>query len=165
MALEYDSDDIGELDDDAEDMMQGPATVQQFDNLLTEFLEDHPTQDHNHEAGYAYHAAGGSVAGGPVDQAAVAKVNNSKPAYNQDAMERHKLQATYVQDQTSMHATEMLCRTYSILCRVQTPARDRIRCFCIVIAVFVIQKQHVLYSFYLAPSARRMCSIASSCLL
>lgn len=74
MALEYDSDDIGELDDDAEDTIQGPATVEQFDDLLTEFLEDHPTQDHNHEAGYAYDAAGGSVAGGPVDRAAVAKV-------------------------------------------------------------------------------------------
>ncbi|KAL3156668.1 Protein ltv1 [Trebouxia sp. C0009 RCD-2024] len=73
MALEYDSDDIGELDDDAEDTIQGPATVEQFDDLLTEFLEDHPTQDHNHEAGYAYDAAGGSVAGGAVDRAAVAK--------------------------------------------------------------------------------------------
>ena len=124
MALEYDSDDIGELEDDAEDMIQGPATVQQFDNLLTEFLEDHPTQDHNHEAGYAYDAAGGSVAGGPVDQAAVAKVNNSKPAYDQDAMERNKLQVTYVQVYTSLHATEMLSRNYSILCRAQTPARE-----------------------------------------
>lgn len=76
MALEYDSDDIGELDDDAEDTIQGPATVEQFDDLLTEFLEDHPTQDHNHEAGYAYDAAGGSVAGGAVDRAAVAKVRN-----------------------------------------------------------------------------------------
>ena len=80
MALEYDSDDIGDLDDDAEDMIQGPATVEQFDNLLTEFLEDHPTQDHNHEAGYAYDSAGGSVAGGPVDRAAVAKVCHVKPA-------------------------------------------------------------------------------------
>lgn len=88
MALEYDSDDIGDLDDDAEDTIQGPATVEQFDNLLTEFLEDHPTQDHNHEAGYAYDAAGGSVAGGPIDRAAVAKVNNLKPAYSQDVVER-----------------------------------------------------------------------------
>lgn len=79
MALEYDSDDIGELDNDSEDMIQGPATVEQFDNLMTEFLEDHPTQDHNHEAGYAYDAAGGSGVGGPVDRAAVAKVTNCKP--------------------------------------------------------------------------------------
>lgn len=78
MALEYDSDDIGELDNDSEDMIQGPATVEQFDNLMTEFLEDHPTQDHNHEAGYAYDAAGGSGTGGPVDRAAVAKVIISK---------------------------------------------------------------------------------------
>lgn len=77
MALEYDSDDIGELDDDAEEAIQGPATVEQFDDLLTEFLEDHPTQDHNHEAGYAYDAAGGSVTGGPVDRAAVAKVGST----------------------------------------------------------------------------------------
>ena len=82
MALEYDSDDIGDLDDDAEDMIQGPATVEQFDNLLTEFLEDHPTQDHNHEAGYAYDAAGGDSAGGPVDRAAVAKVNTSLTSIN-----------------------------------------------------------------------------------
>lgn len=128
MALEYDSDDIGDLDDDAEDMIQGPATVEQFDNLLTEFLEDHPTQDHNHEAGYAYDAAGGSDVGGPVDRAAVAKVNNSKSAYNQDTVERNELLITYVQDHTSMHATKMLCRNeYSILCRIETKAGKRAR--------------------------------------
>lgn len=79
MALEYDSDDIGELDNDSEDIIQGPATVDQITDLMTEFLEDHPTQDHNHEAGYAYDAAGGSGTGGPVDRAVVAKVTNSNP--------------------------------------------------------------------------------------
>ena len=110
MALEYDSDDIGDLDDDEEDAIQGPATVEHFDNLLTEFLEDHPTQDHNHEAGYAYDAAGGSVAGGPVDQAAVAKVKSSKPPYNQGAVERDGLQTTNIQGYSSMHATKMICK-------------------------------------------------------
>ncbi len=76
MAIEYDSDDIGELDDEEGNGIQGVATVDQFDSLLTEFLEQHPTQDHNHEAGYAYNTAGGTAAGEahPVDRAAVAKV-------------------------------------------------------------------------------------------
>ena len=73
MAIEYDSDDIGELDDEEGN---GVATVDQFDSLLTEFLEQHPTQDHNHEAGYAYNTAGRQTAGEsePLDRAAVAKV-------------------------------------------------------------------------------------------
>lgn len=74
MAIEYDSDDIGELDKDSDHMIQGPATVEQFGNLLDEFLEDHPTQDHNHEAGYAYDTAAGSRSGAPADEAAIAKV-------------------------------------------------------------------------------------------
>ena len=73
MAIEYDSDDIGELDDEEGN---GVATVDQFDNLLDEFLAQHPTQDHNHEAGYAYNTAGRKSAGDaePLDRAAVIKV-------------------------------------------------------------------------------------------
>ncbi len=73
MAIEYDSDDIGELDDEEGN---GVATVDQFDNLLDEFLAQHPTQDHNHEAGYAYNTAGRKSAGDaePLDKAAVIKV-------------------------------------------------------------------------------------------
>ena len=74
MAIEYDSDDIGELDDDADHANQGPATVEQFDNLLNEFLDDHSTQDHTHEAGFAYDSAAGSRTGAPADEAAIAKV-------------------------------------------------------------------------------------------
>ncbi|KAL0054064.1 hypothetical protein WJX82_003186 [Trebouxia sp. C0006] len=72
MAIEYDSDDIGELDDEEGN---GLATVNQFDNLLDEFLAQHPTQDHNHEAGYAYNTAGRKSAGDaePLDRAAVIK--------------------------------------------------------------------------------------------
>lgn len=72
MAIEYDSDDIGELDDEEGN---GVATVDQFDNLLDDFLAQHPTQDHNHEAGYAYNTAGRKSAGDaePLDRAAVVK--------------------------------------------------------------------------------------------
>ncbi|DBA99090.1 hypothetical protein WJX77_009113 [Trebouxia sp. C0004] len=72
MAIEYDSDDIGELDDEEGN---GVATVDQFDKLLDEFLAQHPTQDHNHEAGYAYNTAGRKSAGDaePLDRAAVIK--------------------------------------------------------------------------------------------
>ena len=78
MAIEYDSDDIGELDEEEFDGDQGTATVDQFGNLLDEFLEQHPTQDHNHEAGYAYDAAGAGADGQstPLDKAAIAKVCN-----------------------------------------------------------------------------------------
>ena len=92
MAIEYDSDDIGDLDDEEGATNQGAATVDQFDNLLTEFLEQHPTQDHNHEAGYAYDTAGGTAAGemNPVDRAAVAKVTLLLPSYlQQDILAEH----------------------------------------------------------------------------
>ena len=79
MAIQYDSDDIGELDDEEEGGIAGTATMDQFAQLLTEFLEQHPTQDHNHEAGYAYDAAGGAADGqaSALDKAAVAKVHHA----------------------------------------------------------------------------------------
>ena len=89
MAIEYDSDDIGELDEDAEDTIQGPATVEQFDSLLNEFLEDHPTQDHNHEAGFAYDSAAGSLAGAPADRSAIAKVLDCQLALHDSDMTLH----------------------------------------------------------------------------
>ena len=87
MAIEYDSDDIGELDDEeADGCVTGTATTDQYHQLLTEFLEQHPTQDHNHEAGYAYDAAGAAAGGqsAPIDEAAIAKVHHTPQSISSD---------------------------------------------------------------------------------
>ena len=56
LALEYDSDDIGDLDDGEEEVC-GVSGLEQFSGLMDEFLSEHATQDHAHEGGQCYHAA------------------------------------------------------------------------------------------------------------
>ena len=74
MAIEYDSDDIGELDEDSDNAIQGAVSVDQYDKLLNKFLDDHPTSDHVHEAGFAYHTAASDGDRHLHDKEAVAKV-------------------------------------------------------------------------------------------
>ena len=65
LALEYDSDDIGDLEDDEVGPSNG-ADVGEFGGLLDEFLAVHATPGHAHEGGQAYHtAAEAAAARGP----------------------------------------------------------------------------------------------------
>ena len=58
LALEYDSDEIGELDELEDDpSARGPASTDQFSGIMDEFLAVHATQDHAHEGGQLYHTA------------------------------------------------------------------------------------------------------------
>ena len=58
LALEYDSDDIGELDQlEGDPSTRGVATTDQFASVMDEFLAAHATQDHAHEGGHQYRAA------------------------------------------------------------------------------------------------------------
>ena len=75
MAIEYDSDDIGELDDDMDDAIQGAVNLEQYDKVFNKFLDDHPTSDHVHEAGFAYNTAASDGKCHLQDEQAVAKVS------------------------------------------------------------------------------------------
>ena len=82
LALEYDSDDIGELEEGCDDeALRGPAALEQYGHLMDEFLSRHATRDHAHEGGQAYEAAAGSGACNAMDPkrqdaaVAVAKVH------------------------------------------------------------------------------------------
>lgn len=77
MAIEYDSDDIGELDEDPDNVIQGTVSVDQYDKLLNKFLDDHPTSSHEHEAGFAYHTAATDGNDHLHDKEAVAKVSHT----------------------------------------------------------------------------------------
>jgi hypothetical protein len=69
LALEYDSDEIGDL----EDGEVGPAagvSVDQFGGLMDEFLAAHATPGHAHEGGQAYHSAAEAAAAAPPGAAA-----------------------------------------------------------------------------------------------
>lgn len=58
MALEYDSDDIGELDQlEGHPSLKGTATTDRFSKIMDQFLAVHNTQDHNHDSGHAYKSA------------------------------------------------------------------------------------------------------------
>ena len=58
MALEYDSDEIGELDQfEGQPSLQGTATTDRFSKIMDQFLAVHNTQDHNHDSGHAYKSA------------------------------------------------------------------------------------------------------------
>ena len=58
LALEYDSDEIGELDQyEGHSSLQGTATTDRFSKIMDQFLEVHNTQDHNHDSGHAYRSA------------------------------------------------------------------------------------------------------------
>ena len=86
MAIEYDSDDIGELDEDSDNVIQGTVSVYQYDKLLNKFLDDHPTSSHEHEAGFAYHTAASDGNDHLHDKEAVAKVSftcHHSPSYRQ----------------------------------------------------------------------------------
>lgn len=74
MAIEYDSDDIGELDEDSDNAIQGAVSVDQYDKLLSKFLDDHPVSNHVHEAGFEYHTAASDGRNHFQDQEAVEKV-------------------------------------------------------------------------------------------
>ncbi|KAK9819819.1 hypothetical protein WJX72_002761 [[Myrmecia] bisecta] len=54
LALEYDSDEIGELDDEE---VGGQASLDQFGGLMDQFLEDHRASVHAHESGLRYSTA------------------------------------------------------------------------------------------------------------
>lgn len=75
MAIEYDADDIGELDDDMDDAVQGSAKLEQYNKVFNKFLDDHPTANHVHEAGYAYSIAASDGRQHLQDQDTVAKVS------------------------------------------------------------------------------------------
>lgn len=74
MAIEYDSDDIGELDEDLDNAIQGAVSVDQYDKLLNKFLDDHPTSNHVHEAGFEYHTAASDGTNHVHDTEAIEKV-------------------------------------------------------------------------------------------
>ena len=55
LALEYDSDDIGELDQLAGDQAtRGLASTDQYSKLFDQFLDEHATKDHQFEGGQPY---------------------------------------------------------------------------------------------------------------
>lgn len=51
--LGYNSDEMGELEDD-DDALQGSHALDQYDSLMSDFLAEHATQDHAHEGGLHY---------------------------------------------------------------------------------------------------------------
>lgn len=58
LALEYDSDEIGELDTyEDHPSLKGTATTDRFGKVLDNFLAVHNTQDHAHDSGHAYDSA------------------------------------------------------------------------------------------------------------
>ena len=55
LALEYDSDDIGELDQLADDQAtRGHASTDQYSKMFDAFLDEHATKDHQFEGGQQY---------------------------------------------------------------------------------------------------------------
>ena len=55
LALEYDSDEIGELDgDEDEPSTRGGATTDQYSRIMDDFLAVHATRLHAHEGGIQY---------------------------------------------------------------------------------------------------------------
>ncbi len=54
LALGYDSDQIGDLEEDPEEA-QGCADLDAYGNVLDNFLESFATTDHAHESGARYH--------------------------------------------------------------------------------------------------------------
>ena len=81
LALQYDSDEIGELDEmEGNGEMEGTVSVDQFQDVLDDFLDNHRTADHAHEAGFQYETAAahaGDQHQDPEAAAAVAKVSKS----------------------------------------------------------------------------------------
>lgn len=58
LALEYDSDEIGDLDQyDGHPSLKGSASADRYAKVLDKFLAVHNTQDHAHDSGHAYNSA------------------------------------------------------------------------------------------------------------
>lgn len=54
----YDSDEIGELDqDEADPSLSGVQNIDRYTKVLDQFLAVHNTQDHAHDSGHAYDSA------------------------------------------------------------------------------------------------------------
>ena len=72
LALEYDSDEIGELEQlEGHPSLQGTATTDRFSEIMDQFLAVHNTQDHNHDSGHAYRSAA-QMSAGPGESALAA---------------------------------------------------------------------------------------------
>ncbi|KAK9846608.1 hypothetical protein WJX81_007566 [Elliptochloris bilobata] len=79
LALEYDSDEIGDLEDEGVGPPAG-ASLDQFGGMLDEFLAVHATPGHAHEGGQAYHSAAEAVAaaGPAVDENAAVAIAKAR---------------------------------------------------------------------------------------
>ena len=71
LALQYDSDEIGDLEDEAEDGIGGHADVNTFTDILDDFLQAHVTGNHVHEGG-EYETIAGQANGRRDPEAAAA---------------------------------------------------------------------------------------------